>query len=164
MHQNNYWNDQDNPHCSWVFWLLIDAQVVPWWTKRIIRMYKMSLDAACCLGWPQMLLDVLDVFRCTSCALMHKLCLEAPKHLCGWSRWPLMQLDLLDVYQCTSCALMHQNILCFEAVIGCIWMLKITLHAAGCLGCLWMFKMSFKAVGWLGGLRTAKIKNKCLDN
>ena len=120
--------------CSLMSWMSIDAQVVPWCTRTIIWMIKMTLNEAGCLG----------------CLSMHKLCLDATKHLYGWPRWPS------TLYLCTSCSLMHQNIywddqddphcswlswmlvvnkLCFEAPLGIIWMLLTQLDSLDVYGC-----------------------------
>ena len=98
----------------------------------------------------------LDGAGCLGCLSMHKFCLDATKHLYGWSRLPLKQLDVLDVFLCTSCSLMHQNIywddqdnphctwvswmlvvnkLSFEAPLGFIWMPLMQLDVLDVYGC-----------------------------
>ena len=139
MHQGIHMDAQDDPRWSWMSPMSRVAQVVTRCTKGFIWMLKMTMDAAGCLGclsmhklsldalthfyqcswWPSLQLDVLDVYQCTSCAMMHqhifmdaqddpgcswllkmtldaagclgclsmhKLFLDAPKHLLGWSR------------------------------------------------------------------------------
>ena len=144
----------------------LDAQVVTRCTKGFIWMLKMTMDAAGCLGcllmhklsldapthfyqcswWPSLQLDVLDVYQCTSCALMHQhifidfqdnpwyiwMCFDvldcSLMYLdASWSTW--LQLDV------PGCILMHL------LAAWCTWMsidaqvvpwYKITLDMSGC--------------------------------
>ena len=154
MPQNIDMDNQDDPWSSWMSFMSIDAQVGPWCTITFIGIIKMTL----------MQLGVLDVIWWTSCVLkhhwdlygclwclwmskmthkaagcllailMHTFCLNAPKHLYGWSRWPLMHLD---VYCCTSCA---------AGCRGCLSMhQQIYMDAQDDPGCSWMSLMSINA-------------------
>ena len=90
------------------------AQVGSWCTKVFKWMLKITRNVDGCLGclsmnkdaptyfygcplWPLMQLDVLDVYRCTSCVLKHNE-IDMDMDLCGCLRWPSMQLDVIDVY------------------------------------------------------------------
>ena len=110
MHKKIDLDDQGDP---WCIWMSIDVQVVSRSTKGFIWMLKMTLDEAGCLRclemhnlwldaprdlygcsrWPLMQLDVLDVYRCTSCALMHQHIFIDFKDN-PWYVW--MCLDVLD--------------------------------------------------------------------
>ena len=110
--------------------LCLDAQVVTRCTKGFIWMLKMTIDAAGCLG----------------CLSMHMLCLDAPTHFYGCPRWPWMQLDAQDNPWCSWMSWMSINTQVLPwCTKGFIWMLKMTLDAAGCLGCLSMYKLCLVA-------------------
>ena len=98
-------------------WMSINAQVVPWCTNTFLWMPKMTLDAAGCSRWPSLQLDVSDVYWHTSFALMHQgIYMDAQDDpWCSWMSW--MSIDVQVVPCCTNTFL---------------WMLKMTLDAAGC--------------------------------
>ena len=91
--------------------------IVPWCTKTLLWMLKMTLSTAGCLS---MLMMSFDAAGCLGC--LSKLIMMTPD-AAGC-------LDAQIVTRCTK---------------GFIWMLKMTLIAAGCLGCLSILKLSLDA-------------------
>ena len=90
MHQGIYMDAQDDTWCSWMSWMSIDAQVVPWCTNTFYWMPKMTLNTAGCLGCLSLHKFWLDASRYLGCLLLHILCLDASRDLYECSRWPLM--------------------------------------------------------------------------
>ena len=117
----------------------LDAQVMSWCTKGFIWMLKLTIDAAGCLGcllmhklcldaakhfygwskWPSMELDVLDVYLCSSCALMNQHIFmdteDDPKN--SWMSW--MSINAHDV-------------------LWCCWMFWMSINAHDDPRCCWM--------------------------
>ena len=50
-----YMDEQNVPWCSWISWMSIDAQVVPWCIKRPLKQ-----------------LDVMDFYKWSSFSMMHQ--------------------------------------------------------------------------------------------
>ena len=118
MHQNIYWDDQDNPHCTWVSWMLVVNKLSFEAPLGFIWMPLMQLDVLDVYGcprWPTKQLDVLELHWCIRFALMHQ-GIYMDDQDDPWCIW------ILDVYFCTSCVLMHQGIY-----------MDVPDNAAGCL-------------------------------
>ena len=170
MHQHIFMDAEDDPQCTWMSWMSINVA----WYLICLSKLLMTLDAAGCLDaqvvtsctygygcsrWQSMQLDVLDVYQCTSCPLMHqhklwmlkmilyaagslryllmhKLCLEAPTHI-------------MDDQDDLPCSLMSWMSVDAQLLSWCtkrlIWMIKVTLDASGYLGCLLMYKVCLDA-------------------
>ena len=93
MHQNIFIDAQDDPWYSWMSWMSIDVQVVPWCTNTFYG----------CSRWPLIQLDAQDGPRLQlnvpGCILMYLVTqLDVPwcilmYLLVAWCTW--MQLDVL---------------------------------------------------------------------
>ena len=69
LHQHIFMDAQDDPRCSWMLKMALDAAWCTWVHLDVLGCSLMHLLAAWCT-WMQ--LDVLDVNQCTSCVLMHQ--------------------------------------------------------------------------------------------
>ena len=150
MQQNIYMDDQDYPWSSWMSWMYFYAQVVPWCTKTFIGMIKITLIAPGCLGcwlWTSWVLKHhWDLYGCPWCSWMSWMSMDVQVAQVGCSRWPWMQLHDQDDPRCSWMSWMFIDTQVLPwCTKGFIWMLKMTLIAAGCLGCLSILKLSLDA-------------------
>ena len=140
----------------------INAQVVPWCTNTFLSILMMTLVAAGCIGclsmhklcldapthfyecsrWPWMQLDVQDDPRCSWMSWMSINTQGLPWCTKGF----IIYMDAQDDPQCSWMSWMFIDTQVLPwCTKGFIWMLKMTLTAAGCLGRLLMYKLCLVA-------------------